>query len=759
MRVLAIYYLSFIMQEEKKDVGLLAGGGGDARPKISLPIDKLSYSGLTQLLRNPLIFKLKQILGVYDSNVSMSAMIGRAGHEALKFYNGGNKDRPRLADPVENRAEAIAIGLEYFETVDDSYIKYGKTGSREKMMEGYTQAMNIYFEEEPVYNDIIICEEKLEAEIKNRAGQVFPLPAIAVPDVVDHCADDTYDIIDTKFVKSFTPHETEDGEPYEDYIKIVQAKFLDYTLKAAKGIQAKRVVFREIKRSRSKDGGNQLRDYVVPLDHEPYDIIFINLYADVVKFISNPESIYLPNLADNFDGEQAGLLYAQGLLSADMSDIEVMHKVKDVALVSKKFVTSRLDQVHNQHLLPEEKIKLRLAEFGIPVQPVETKVGNSVTQYRFKVSAGISMGRFKKHKDDIARAIEAKGEIRILAPIPGTTLVGIEVPSEVRTSVTLSKEHFTQNTLNIPIGVDVHGNAVVLPLNEMPHLLIAGATGSGKSVVLHSILTSLTKQNKPEALDLTLIDPKRVELVAFKNSKHVKTKKKILYEYDDIILALLGLVDEMEVRYKTLEATSVRDIGEYNMISGGVKGKMTYKVTVIDEFADLILKSKVEEKKKSMAYASKSKKWLFKELLKRADGRGYVNIEDENKEMKRVKIYPITSYQKDDLIDLLDALDLQNELKRGDANIEMLVVRLAQMGRAVGIHLIVATQRPSVDVITGLIKANFPTRIALTTSSPTDSIVILGEPGAEKLTGKGDMLLMSPALPTRVRLQGFMISK
>ena len=196
----------------------------DTKKEVKMPIDKLSYSGLTQLLRNPLIFKLKQILGVYDSNVGMSAMIGRAGHEALKFYYGGNKEIPVPADLAERRAQAIDIGMAYFETVDDSYIKYGKTGSREKMLEDYTKAMKIYFEEEPDYNEIIMCEERMEAEIKNHDGQMFPLPAVGVPDLVERNKDGTVDIIDNKFVKSFTNTENEDGEPHEDYIKIIQAK-------------------------------------------------------------------------------------------------------------------------------------------------------------------------------------------------------------------------------------------------------------------------------------------------------------------------------------------------------------------------------------------------------------------------------------------------------------------------------------------------------------------------------------------------------
>jgi hypothetical protein len=729
---------------------------------VSLPVDKLSYSGLTQLLRNPLIFKLKQILGVYDSKVGISAMIGRAGHEALKFYYGGMTDRPVPADPVERRTDAIAIGMEYLTKTDDFYIKYGKTGTREQMLAGYTQAMNFYFAEEPDYNEIVCCEEKLDAEIKNHDGQVFPLPAVGVPDLIEKCKDGTHDIIDAKFVKSFTRYENEDGEPYEDYIKIIQAKFLDYLVIATKQIHAKRVIFREIKRTKNKDESSQIRDYIIPLDHKPYDIIFINLYADVVKFISNPNSIYLPNLSDPFDGEQAGLLYAEGLLNADMSDVEVMHKVKDVALVSKKFVSSRLDQAQNAHLLPEEKIKLRLAEFGIPVQPVETKVGASVTQYRFKVSAGISMGRFKKHKDDIARAIEAKGELRILAPIPGTSLVGIEVANAERKAVYMEKEHLVANTLSLPIGMTVQGEVIRELLNEMPHLLVAGSTGSGKSILLHGIITALTKQMKPKDMHLVLIDPKRVELVAFAEAKHLQGKK-VLYEYEDVVRKLMQLADEMESRYKILEKAKLRDIGEYNATINK-KGfiahrRLPYIVVVVDEFADLILRSKVEEKKKSVNYSTKSKRWLHNDLVKRGgkSGKYTLKSEDNTGELKSYTIRPSKDYDKDHLIDILEALDNMDDINRGDASVEYLTVRLAQMGRAVGIHLIIATQRPSVDVITGLIKANFPTRIALTTASHVDSEVIIGKPGAEKLTGKGDMIFVHPSRQGDVRLQGFLI--
>lgn len=726
---------------------------------IQMPIDKMSYSGLTQLLRNPLIFKLKYILGVYDSKKSVSSMVGSAGHEALKYYYGGVTDFPVAADDIERRAEAIAYGMEYLDKQNDAYIKYGKTGSRASMLEAYTKAMNIYFEWEPTYNDIELCEERLESEIYNDNGQVYPLPAVGKPDLVEHNPDGTYDIIDHKFVKSFTAYENEDGDPYEDYVKIVQAKFLQKLLFATKKIRASKMIFREIKYSVNKDGSQQIRDYVVPLDHEPYDIIFTNLYNDAIKFIANPNSVYLPNLSDNFDGEQAGMLYAQGLLTSDMSDVEVMHKVKDVALISKRFVPSRLDKIENQNLPPQEKIKMRLAEFGIMVEPVETKIGASVIQYQFKVSAGIRMALFAKHKGDIARAIEAKGEIRILAPIPGTALVGIEVPKEERTAVILTKSHFVPNTLSLPIGVDIHGESVKVHLDQMPHLLIAGTTGSGKSKLIATILTALIKQMTPESMELVLIDPKRVELTAFKKAKHLKSKK-VLYEYEDVVRSLMTLTKTMEERYEELERTTKRDIGEYNkrVDETKINEKMPYIVVVIDEFADLIMRSKIEEKKTtSGSYRSRTKAWMYKELKSRANKNGEYFLKDDNGEMVKYHIYPSKDYDRDSLAEILESIDILDEMKSGNANVETLVVRLAQMGRAAGIHLIIATQSPRVDVITGLIKANFPTRIALTTSSHTESMIILGEPGAEKLNGKGDMIFMHPGSPNgKVRLQGFL---
>jgi ribosomal protein L17 len=683
-----------------------------------IPIDRLHYSMLTQLLRNPLIFKLKYILGVYDGKMGVSGMVGRAGHEALKAYYGGNDSVPMGTDRAENIANAIRVGQEYLDNYDDSYINYGKTGNREAMLKKYAQTMRFYFAEEPEYNEILMVEEKMQAELKTVDGQQLPLPAVAVPDLVHKRTDGAVEIIDTKFVTSFTDWES------EDYIKIIQSQFLWHLLRAAKGITADRMLFREIKTSENTGpnaGQPQIRDYAIPFSHEQYRIIFYNLYRDVVKFLSNPDAVYLPNLSDPFDGEIAGELYAQGLLSADMSDVEVMHKVKDIAFVNKRFVSSRLDNIENRHLNPEEKIKLRLAEFGIPVEPQESVKGTSVTQYRFKVSRGVRMSVFDKHKADIALALEAKGEVRILAPIPGTSLVGIEVANDERGVVKFTKEELRPGTLGLPIGKDVNGDTVRVALPDMPHLLIAGATGSGKSELIHTLLHALTKQMTPEQMHLILIDPKRVELVAFAKAKHLHGRK-IAYDYADSVLTLKGLIDEMEVRYKLLEGKRVRDITAYNK-----KGStsLPYIVAVVDEFADLILQGKAAERKKKS-----------KQSLENIVTRAKVEAMARQAAKQGLTFVP-------------------PEPDEETATAEEMLTRLAQMARAVGIHLIIATQRPSVDVITGLIKANFPTRIALTTASATDSKVILGTEGAEKLSGKGDMIFSHPG-GGQVRLQGFL---
>jgi S-DNA-T family DNA segregation ATPase FtsK/SpoIIIE len=326
-------------------------------------------------------------------------------------------------------------------------------------------------------------------------------------------------------------------------------------------------------------------------------------------------------------------------------------------------------------------IKDTLGEFNIDVDMEGANIGPKVTQYTLKPPAGVKLTRITALETNIALNLAAQA-IRIEAPIPGQRAVGIEVPNrkaaDVRLHGILSSKQWNQthSPLGFGIGRDIAGEAVVGHLDRMPHLLIAGATGSGKSVMINTLLASLLYRNSPSDLKLILVDPKQVELTPYNDIPHLLTP--VIVEPEKCISALKWAVNEMERRYSLLAEEKVRNIKSYNELKK--EESMPYIVIVIDELADLMM---------------------------------------------------------------LAARD-----------VEALVVRLAQKARAVGIHLVLATQRPSVDVITGLIKANVPARIAFTVASQVDSRTILDQIGAEKLLGKGDMLLLTPELTKPRRIQG-----
>ncbi len=333
-----------------------------------------------------------------------------------------------------------------------------------------------------------------------------------------------------------------------------------------------------------------------------------------------------------------------------------------------------------------EVIKNTLNEFGIHVDMGEVRVGPTVTQYSFKPAKGVKLSRITALANDLALALAAH-PIRIEAPIPGQALVGVEVPNQKTALVSFrelleSKEfkHRPHN-LSIALGKDVGGKVWFADLPRMPHLLIAGATGSGKTVCVNTIIMSLLFQNTAETLRMIMVDPKRVELTLYNGIPHLLTP--VITNTQQTINALKWSIGEMERRFELLASAGSRDIGSYN--TKHPDHKIPHIVFIIDELADL------------MATAA-------------------------------------------------------NEIEAG-------IIRLAQMARAVGIHLIVATQRPSVDVITGLMKANIPGRIAFSVASLIDSRTILDSPGAEKLLGRGDMLFQTAELGKSVRIQGAFISE
>lgn len=341
-----------------------------------------------------------------------------------------------------------------------------------------------------------------------------------------------------------------------------------------------------------------------------------------------------------------------------------------------------------------------LAEFNIDVEMEDANIGPKVTQYTLRPPSGVKLTRITALETNIALNLAAQS-LRIEAPIPGQKAVGIEVPNRRAADVRLygvldSKQwKHAREPLGFAIGKDISGEAVVGELNKMPHMLIAGQTGSGKSVMINTLLTSLLYRNSPSDMKLILVDPKQVEMAPYEDIPHLLTP--VITEPEKTISALKWAVNEMERRYKLLAAEKIRDIKGYNQ-----------------------------------RLATRAKK------IPVADADGNIQQHEDG-------AMPYIVIVIDELADLMMV---------AARDVEALIVRLAQKARAVGIHLVLATQRPSVDVITGLIKANVPARIGFTVASQVDSRTILDQIGAEKLLGQGDMLLYTPSMSKPKRIQG-----
>ncbi|MDH4330239.1 MAG: DNA translocase FtsK [Candidatus Moranbacteria bacterium] len=351
-------------------------------------------------------------------------------------------------------------------------------------------------------------------------------------------------------------------------------------------------------------------------------------------------------------------------------------------------------------------IRRTFQHFGIEVESGEAKVGPTVTQYSFRPAVGVKLSRIVSLGNDLSLALAAH-PIRIEAPIPGKSLVGVEIPNKEGVVVglrdILKDKNFIEDGshgLFLALGRDVEGTPVVKNLAKMPHLLVAGATGTGKSVCVNTILVSLLYQNSPDDLKLILVDPKRVELSLYKGIPHLLSD--VIVENSKVVNALKWAVGEMERRYILFQETGSKDLNSY--------------------------RSKVEEGMK----------------------RKVIDPETGEKREEELEKMPYIVIVIDELADLMSSHGKE---------VEGAIIRLAQMARAVGIHLIVSTQRPSVEVLTGLIKANITTRIALQVATQIDSRTILDMSGAEKLLGKGDMLFLSSDSPKPVRVQCAFVSE
>ncbi len=339
-------------------------------------------------------------------------------------------------------------------------------------------------------------------------------------------------------------------------------------------------------------------------------------------------------------------------------------------------------------------IEETLQSFGAPVHVIEVNRGPTITQFGVEPDfvenrngrTRVRVAKIVSLADDLALALSARS-VRVQAPVPGKGFVGIEVPNDRITPVmlrdVLESEAFRKikSPLRFAMGQNVAGQSMVYDLSNMPHLLVAGATGSGKSVCVNALICCLIMNNTPDELRLIMVDPKRVELSGYNGIPHLLAP--VVVELEKVVAVLQWVTREMDMRYRKLSEAGARNIQEFNQRVAPEK-KLPFLVVVIDELADLMMLAPDET--------------------------------------------------------------------------ERTITRLAQLARATGIHIVIATQRPSVEVVTGLIKANFPARVAFAVASNTDSRVILDQPGAERLLGRGDMLFQAPDSPAPVRLQGVYVS-
>ncbi len=438
-------------------------------------------------------------------------------------------------------------------------------------------------------------------------------------------------------------------------------------IKKARGFQLPKLGF-SLKKTAEK-GFSINKGAGMPEDHLDKDGNATALAANATK----PESIGEGQLTDQLSGT----------LSPNSKQIIWEYPPLSLLSNSDGGEADRGDVKHNA-----STIENTLESFGIRAKVKEVNFGPSVTQYALEITRGTKLSKITSLSTDLALALAAPGgQIRIEAPIAGRNLVGIEVPNHSSEFVTLRKllasplmkKH--KSKLAVALGINVAGQPLVADIAKMPHVLIAGSTGSGKSVCINTFMCSILFRSSPDEVKFILVDPKRVELTAYNNIPHLLTP--VIVDPKKVVSALKWATHEMEERYKKLAEVGVKNIEGYNELAG--HAAMPNIVIVIDELADIMLfaPSEVEES----------------------------------------------------------------------------ITRIAQMARAVGIHLVLATQRPSVDVITGLIKANIPTRIAFNVSSMTDSRVVLDSPGAEKLLGKGDMLYIPPDQARPSRVQGTYVSE
>lgn len=648
------------------------------------------------------MFKIKYINGDHiDSTRNISGVIGNSFHLAMENY---------YSMLVENESEAIKkgldVGMEFLGEYSDGFIEYSSVvENKQKAQEIFAFAFNTYVQEkQQEEEEILAIEEEILTDVvvewKDKK-LVMPVPLKGFIDKVVR-KNGRIIAVDYKTCRAFSDPDKIDGA------KILQAIQYYFLIYAKYGEAPYSMIFEELKTTKNRDGSKQIKEYeIVYEENDQFFDFYFRFYDDVTRAI-NGEAVFVPNINDFYDNEVAMIAYIHRLdVSEEQAKLMKELRVNNITELLKtkiehagnmrkllktaetKFISAK--NLNYNAMTTEEKIQTKLMEHGMLIKFDSKIEGCAVDLYRYNPSIGLKMSKIKGYVADVEQVVGVSG-VRVLAPIPNSSLIGFEIPREKRTFPESMPE---AQGFNLAIGLDIMGTVHRFDITKAPHMLIAGATGSGKSVFLNTIITQLLSLKNVE---LHLLDPKMVELSRFKN-------KAIEYYSDaeDIYLSLSELTNTMNYRYKILSDAGVRNIQEYH-------GKMTYKFVVIDEFGDLTVGNKILE-----------------EVIKTGEifTRGPRAGEEKTK---------------------VEKLNLSAEISKN-------ILLLAQKARACGIHLIIATQRPSVDIITGSIKANFPTKVAFRTAKAIDSQILLDEPGAEKLLGKGDMIFSSD--DGQIRLQGF----
>lgn len=623
-----------------------------------LPIEHLSYSAISTFLSNPYKFKKTYILKVYDDQTSPSAIVGKAFHKVAELFFSG----------MELNL-AMEKGFQLIEEQKDENINYGKTGSREQILKDFTSVVEMFFAEfdAKILGKVLDTEKKILTNFSYE-DQEFPVPMKAVVDLVSEKGNELY-IWDFKTTSKFSEVEKENPA------FILQSICNYFAVKEEYKRTPKKMIFIEIKTSKNKDGSSQIQFYEIDFAKSiQYFAFFTKIYVSIIRALLNPDFEFLPNFRDMISGQESWEDFSLGVMDFEMPT-QVEHQSPIKRNIEKEVIyrESVASNKINENLPDKDKIIAKMREFGVPLSFSETFEGKNITLHTFFVSRAVKMNTILQFEKDLMLALKTKS-IRILAPIAGTEKIGIELPNKVQNFESAENYFSESSDCKFPVGLNVFNDPIYFDFSTSatPHLLIAGATGGGKSVFLNVLIRALLKKNE---FDLILVDPKETEFAEFKR------ESKVLHYSTEIAMAdsaLKFLVDEMRSRFKKLSDLGFKDISELQK-SGATMRRIA---VIIDEVADLFLDDEFTEVEKN-------------------------------------------------------------------------ITRLAQKSRAVGIHLILATQRPSVDVITGKLKANFTSRIAFMTATKVDSKVILDQNGAEQLIGNGDLLFMTPTEKEPLRLQSF----